>query len=316
MVNKLSNKTLIIVFVVLLAIVVIFMIHDSEQGERSFRSTLVNIDTAKVTSIDIYPTATKHKVVRIFKNGKEWKVTLADKKNALVPGSKMQEMFIQLLSFKPIGVAAQKRDKWHEFQVDSTGTRIKVYEGSNKALDMTIGKFTYHQPRSMATYVRVAGDNNVYEVTGFMSYEFNHNANYYRDDRVISDNPANWNKLSFTYPADSSFQLVKVKNKWEINGKQADSANVAKYFNSISHITDPNFIDNPGSSLLSKSKYTLTIQTSSLGAITVSAFEDTSAIAINSTQFPNTYFDGKKADFWKRIYVGKEKLFKNKKKKK
>ncbi len=316
MVNKLSNKTLIIVFVVLLAIVVIFMINDSEHGERSFRSTLVNIDTANVTSIDIYPKATKHKVVRIFKDGKEWKVTLADKKTALVPRSKMQEMFIQLLAFKPIGVAAQKRDKWHEFQVDSTGTRIKVYEGSKKALDMTIGKFTYHRPRSMSTYVRVAGDNNVYEVTGFMSYEFNHNANYYRDDHVINDNSANWSKLSFTYPADSSFQLVKVKNKWEINGRPADSSKVANYFNAVSRITDPNFIDNPSNNLLSKAKYTLTIQTSSLGAITVAAFEDTSNIAINSTQFPDTYFDGKKADFWKRIFVGKEKFFKNKKKRK
>lgn len=315
MVNKLSNKTLIIVFVVLLAIVVIFMIHDSEHGERSFRSNLVNIDTSNVTSIDIYPKATNHKVVRIFKEGKEWKVTLSDKKTALVPMSKIRGLFTQLLAFKPIGVAAQKKDKWHEFQVDSAGTRIKVYEGNKKTLDMTIGKFTYHRPRSMSTYVRVANDNNVYEVMGFMSYEFNHNANYYRDDRVINDNSANWNKLTFTYPADSSYQLVKVKNKWEVNGKQADSAKVANYLNTVSRITDPNFIDNPSSSLLRKVKYNLTIQTSSLGAITVSAYADTSNIAVNSTQFPDTYFDGKKADFWKRIYVGKEKFFKNKKKK-
>ncbi len=311
MVNKLSNKTLIIVFIVLLAVVVIFMINDSKNGERSFRSTLVNIDTSKVTSIDIYPRATNHKEVRIYKEGNDWKVKLADGKTAPVPRPKIQELFTQLLAFKTIGVAAQSSDKWHDFQVDTTGTRIKVYEGNKNALDMTIGKFTFQQPRSMSTYVRVADDDNVYEVMGFMSYEFNHDANYFRDDRVINDNPANWNKLSFIYPADSSYQLVKVKNNWEINGQKADSAKVANYINTLSQITDPNFIDDPANSLLAKSKYTLTIQTSSLGAITVSAFADTSDIAINSTQFPNTYFDGKKADFWKRIYVGKESFIKN-----
>ena len=310
MVNKLSNKTLIIVFVVLLAIVVMFMINDSKHGDRSFRNTLVNIDTANVSSINIYPEATNHKEVRIYKVGNEWRVTLANGKTALVPQSKIQEVFTQLLAFKPIGVAAQDKDKWHEYQVDSAGTRIKVYEGSKNSLDMTIGKFAFHQPRSMSTFVRVADDDNVYEVMGFMSYEFNHDANYFRDDRVINDNPDNWNKLTFTYPADSSFQLIKVKNNWEVNGQNTDSLKVANYLNTISRITDPNFIDDPGSSLLSKSKYTLTIQTSSLGAITVSTFSDSSNIAVNSTQFPGTYFDGKKADFWKRIYVGKESFIK------
>ena len=92
-----------------------------------------------------------------------------------------------------------------------------------------------------------------------------------------------------------------------------DSSIVANYLNTISNLTDPNFIDNPPQSLLSKAKYTLTIQSSSLGGITVAAFADASQMAINSTQYSDTYFDGMKNNFWKRLYVGKKHFFKSKK---
>jgi len=313
MINKLSTKTLILIFVVLLAVVAIFIIYDSSHGERSFRNTLVSIDTAKVTSINIYPKATHHKEVHIFKEGNYWKVKLTDGKDVEIPKSKINQLLSQLLLFQPVGVAAQSKDKWKEFQVDTSGTRVEVYQGSNNTADITIGKFTYHRPNNMMTYVRVGGDDNVYEVLGFMNFEFNHNADYFRDDHVIYDNLNNWNKLSFSYPGDSSFVLTKLKNHWEIGGQRVDSSNAANYLNTISNLTDPNFIDDPPESLLRKAKYTLTIQSSSLGGITVAAFADSSRMAVNSTQYPDTYFDGKKNNFWKRLFVGKKHFFKSKK---
>lgn len=97
MVNKLSIKSLGIVFLVLLVIVAAFIIYDSSHGERSFRSNLVSIDTAKVTSISICPKAISHKEVRIFKEGNYWKVNLANGKSAVVPNSKVQDLLTHLL---------------------------------------------------------------------------------------------------------------------------------------------------------------------------------------------------------------------------
>ncbi len=316
MVNKFSIKILGIIFVLLLIIVAWRYIFNAGKNERSFRSTLVSIDTAKVTSISLYPQATGHKEVKIFKEGNYWNVNLSNGKTASVPYSKVQDLFVQLLNIKPESVAGQNESQWKEFQVDSTGTRVKVYQGNNKTLDITIGKFTYQQPRTMSTYVRVEDDPNVYQTNGFLTYSFNHDADYFRDDHVINDDYHNWNKLTFTYPADSSFQLIKENNRWELNGIQADSANVVNYLSTLSQIEDPNFLDNPNQSMFRKSLYTLTIQTSSLGAINVSAFADTSDMAITSTQFNNTYFDGKKADFWKRIFVSKKQFLKSSKSKK
>ncbi len=313
MINKLSNKTLILIFAVLLAVVVIYMIYDSSHGDRSFRNELVSIDTAKVTSINIYPKVTHHKKVNIYKEGNYWNVKLADGKNASVPQSKIKELLSGLLRIQPIGLAAQNKDKWKEFQVDSSGTEVEVYQGNNKTADIILGKFTYHRPNNMMTYVRVVGDDNVYEVLGFMNFEFNHDASYFRDGHVINDNNKNWSKLSFAYPGDSSFVLAKVKNKWQLNGNKVDSATVAGYLNSISDITDQNFINNPPQSILSKAKYTLTIQSSSVGGITVTAFANDSSLIITSSQYPDTYFNGKKNNFWNRIFVGKSKFYKSKK---
>ncbi|MCL5029929.1 MAG: DUF4340 domain-containing protein [Bacteroidetes bacterium] len=310
MVNKLSIKSLGIVFLVLLLVVVAFIIYDSSHGERSFRSSLVSIDTAKVTSISIYPKSLFHKEVRIFKEGNYWKVNLTNGKSAVVPNSKVQDLLSQLLEVKPESVVGQSEKQWKEFNVDTSGTRVKVFEGGKNTLDLIIGKFTYQQPRTMLTYVRVEGDDNIYQTNEFLDFVFNHDANYFRDDAVVKDNYLSWNKLTFTYPADSSFQLVKTNGKWGINGSSVDSAKIANYLSSLSNMEDPNFIDNPDQSIFRKAEYTLTIQTPRFGAINVSAFADTSNIVITSSQYPDTYFDGKKADFWKRVFVSRDSFIK------
>jgi hypothetical protein len=312
MVNRLSIKTLGITFFVLLIVVAIFLIYDAKHGESSFRYNIVSVDTASVTSISIFPKSFNHKEVKIFKEGSLWKVNPAGSKTVVVPFPKVQELLIQLASIKPLRIAAQSADKWDEFKVDSSGTRVKVFEGNKNTLDMTIGKFAYQQPKSMATYIRVSGDDNVYLVNGFLDFSFNHDADYFRDDNVIKDDYENWSKLTFTYPADSSYQLVKTNGRWEINGKGVDSAKIFSYIASISNLSIPNFINNADQSLLNKAKYTLRIQSSALGFINVSAYEDSTELAIISSQHKETCFDGKKADAWKRIFAGKSSFIEKK----
>jgi hypothetical protein len=312
MVNKLSIKSLGITFIVLLILVAIFLIYDAKHDESSFRNNIASVDTASVTSISIFPKSFNHKEIKIFKAGSLWEEYLTAGKTVFVPFPKVQELLIQLTSIRPLSVAAQTKDKWDEFKVGSEGTRVKVFEGNKIALDMVIGKFSYQQPRTMTTYVRVSGDDNVYLVKGFLDFSFNHDADYFRDDNVIQDNFENWSKLTFSYPADSSFQLVKINGRWEINDKNVDSAKIISYLTSISNLSIPNFIDNSDQSLLNKAKYTLKIQSSAFGYINVSAYEDSTELVIISSQHKETCFDGKKADAWKRIFAGKSSFIEKK----
>jgi Domain of unknown function (DUF4340) len=308
MFNKVSNRSLIIVFVVLIVIAAIYMMIESSHGERSFKTDIVNIDTSKVTAISIYPRATNHKEVRVYKEGKDWKVKLENNQVANVPESKVQSLLKMLVEVKPERVAAQDKSKWAEFKVDTTGTDVKVYEGKDNTLDLIVGKFSFQQPRQMNTFVRLNGEDVVYETQGFLDMAFNQKPDYFRNNAIVNDNPDNWQKLTFTYP-DSSFELVKKDNYWTINGTKTDSAKTANYLRTLSHESSTSFVDSPSDAQVGNTKYTLSIASTSLGGIVVTAAGDTATTIISSTQNDGAYFNGKQNKLLEKIFVGKNSFF-------
>ena len=310
MFNKVSNKSLLVIFGVLIIFAVLYVIVESGQGERSFKTDIVHIDTSKVTAISIYPKAANHQEVKLYKEGKDnWKVNLDNNKTASVPETKVKSLLGMLVKIKPTRVAAQDKSKWSEFQVDTAGIRVKVYEGGDNTLDLIVGKFSFQQPRQMNTFVRLNGENEVYETQGFLGMALNQKADYYRNNTLIEGDPSNWNKLTFTYP-DSSFELVKNENKWTINGIKTDSAKTASYLRTISHLTSTAFEDNVTSNTLGKAAQTLTIESTSGEGIVLAAYQNNSDVILTSTENNGTYFNGKQSNLFKKIFIGKEHLIK------
>ena len=313
MFNKISSKALAVIFVVLLVLAAVYIYFGSSREERSFRTDIVNIDTAKVTSISIYPKANNHKEIKIYKEGNNWEVQLTNNNTVSAENSKIKNLIYQLSKIKANSVAAQDESKWSEFKVDTSGTRVKIFEGNDNTLDIVIGKFAYQQPRTMMTYVRVKGDKNVYETNGFLEFSFNQKPDYFRNNTIVNDDMSHWKQLTFTYPADSSFQLIKdTTNHWSINKIKIDSARTATFLRTLSHLTGSDFVDNPDESLLNKAAYTLTIGSSALGAITISAYIDSTNYLIHSSQNSEAYFNGNKNNLKGKIFVGKN-YFKKKK---
>jgi len=312
MFKNLSSKNLSVVFGILLLLAVIFIYYDSTHEERTFKKDIVDIDTSKVTAISIYPKATNHKEVKLFKEGKYWKVQLGNNKSYPAEASKVVNLINMLGGIKANSVAAQSESKWNEFKVDTSGTRVKVFEGSDNTLDMTIGKFSYQQQvRSMSSYVRVKGDKNIYEVNGFLDFAFNQKPDYFRNNTLLNVDFTHWKRLTFTYP-DTSFQLAKDSSGyWLVNNVKSDSIKTVNFLRTLSHLSGNGFIDNPDQSLLNKSTYTLSIESSALGEIRLSAFVSPNQFLIHSTQNPEAYFNGNANDLWKKIFVGRKYLMKN-----
>ncbi len=310
MFNKVSNKTLLIIFGVLVVFAAAYLVIESSHGEKSFKTDIVNIDTSKVTAISIYPRAADHREVRLYKKGNAgWKVNLDNNKTAEVPENKIKSLLDMLVQVKPTRVAAQDDSKWSEFKVDTGGTRVKVFEGDDNTLDLIIGKFSFKQPRQMNTFVRLNGENEVYETQGFLDMAFNQKPDYFRNNIIVSDDPSGWKKLTFSYP-DSSFELVKNDNKWTIDGSRVDSVKTAGYLNSLSHLNSSSFEDDVPGSSLGKADYTLTIESSSKGGIVLAAYKDSSATIITSTENGGSYFNGSQNKLFQKIFVGKKHLLK------
>lgn len=303
--GRFSNKQLGIVFVVLLVIVIIYWATDSGKNERTFREELVSIDTAAVTEIKLYPRTENYEEVRLFNDEGKWKLHLTPEKMVDVPESKIRNLLNQLLTIIPKRLAARGAEKWQSFEVDSTGTRVTVYEGDDLTLDIIIGRFAFQQPRSMNTYVRLANDTDVYEVEGFLSATFNQGPDNFRDNTIIKDDYENWISLVFDYPADSSFQMMKLNNKWFVNDTPTDSAKTVKYFQSIQRLTNSNFVDVDVSG--SASAYKLTIISDSKETV-VTGYDHDSTLVIHSTLNADGYFDGNKVNLGKKIFVSMNSL--------
>ena len=176
-------------------------------------------------------------------------------------------------------------------------------------MDIVIGRFNFQQqPQSVSTYVRLHNDVDVYEVDGFLALTFNKDANAFRDGTVIKDDSNNWTQLQFDYPADSSFTLSKINNKWYVDNIKTDSTETANCFRRLSNLSQDKFADDVVINSDQKSMYKLTITTDKLEFIELTASVDSTNYVIISSENPEAKFDGK--FFGSTVFVGKENFFK------
>jgi hypothetical protein len=182
-----------------------------------------------------------------------------------------------------------------------------VFEGSKLALDLVVGRFSFQQPRTMNTFVRLFNDKDVYEVDGFLDMTFNQGANIFRDGTVIKSDQNSWKQIQFTYPADSSFQMVKSGSGWLLNGKATDSLKTANYLSRLANLSNNNFIDDIKINTTSTPTFSLNITTSDLKFIEIKGYQDSSQFVIHSSQTPEAWFDG--ASLSKNIFVGQSSFF-------
>jgi len=295
MFNTKSNKTLGIIFVLLLIGTILIFTTESTKKERSFKKDIVQIDTSKVTEILISPKSNKTNEVKLVKNGKNWNVTTESGKQFLVPKSKIINLLNQLMVIKPKRLASRSKAKFNEYEVnDSTATRIVVNEGSNKVLNLIIGKFAFKQPRSMSTFVRLADDTDIYEVDGFLDMSFNKKANDFRDETVINSDKNKWNKLRIESTNSESFEVVNNGSAWLLEGEITDSTKTDKILSDLVRLTNNSFIDDVTEQSLPPVDSKLIIENDLGEPIVITSYRDASRYIIHSSQNMESYFDGEK----------------------
>ncbi len=237
---KLSNVKLIGILVALIAIYGVVKLTGGKKKSKSLRTELVQIDTASVTAIRIL---SKGDEVKLDRQDKQWQLTLSNGK--IIPASQgaVNSALGALLTIKPSRMATKNESKWKDYQVDSTGTRVQIMEGKDKTLDLVIGRFGMQGQRAYHSFVRLFDDKEVYAVNNFMSFSVPAETASYRDKILARIPKDSLLSVDFNYPADTSMQLTKNGDKWNVNGQLADSASVAKYVSSLNYISGSKFTD-------------------------------------------------------------------------
>jgi hypothetical protein len=292
-------------------VVIISQVISYNKGERNFKRLLFDTDTTKISSITIKTKLAKQEL-ELVKDGKDWNVS--DKgKTYKVEKSTIRSMIMEIYNMRAERLAAIDKSEWNTFQVtDSLATHVKVKQGNKVVADFLVGKFSYSQnPQKFNTFIRLSKENEVYAVDGFLAMTFSKQLNDVRNKALVSLSSAQITKLSFKYPADSSFELVKGKNGWTINGQEADSAKAAGYINNLAYISGNEFVSDSIKSGLRI--YSLKIEGNNFSPVEISAntADTTNKYIITSNINPDGRFSGISSDLTNRIFVSKKRFVKS-----
>ncbi|MBS1488821.1 MAG: DUF4340 domain-containing protein [Bacteroidetes bacterium] len=248
--KKFNNKILAIILVSLAAIFVLSRVYRASSRESNIRSELVNIDTAAVTEMRLYPNAEKNKEIRVVREGKNWTVKIDNRTATAEAGSAISALnyFVHL---KPLRLISKKKNKWNEFHVGDTSTQVKLMKGNEVLADVRIGKIGFNQqpgqqqfsPGSVFTYVRLSSENEVYSVEGFLESVYNRAYNDWRNKSFLRLQQNHISKITFSYPADSGFVLEKKNKKWQVDNTEADSMKVKNFLSQLENKNATTFAD-------------------------------------------------------------------------
>jgi hypothetical protein len=303
--KKINNKYLLAIFSILLVLVIILFTKTDGYKERSFDKQIVSFNSNEINKIVIYPKVLQGERVEIEKDEDEWQIK-AEKGTYKAAQNSIEGMLNSLSDLIAMSLASNSKERWESFEVnDSLSTRVQLFnEKEKKVADVHIGKFKFSQPQSMSTYVRLEGKKETYRVNGFLSSMFNRQINDFRDKTLINDPTANWTRLIFDYPADSSFIINKEQGQWKIDGVIADQNEVSTYVNSIKNTNATSFHEDI--ELPPIPKYRLTIERENLSSVIIDVFNSDGEDIITGTENKEVLFTGQ--SIIERIFVPKSKF--------
>ena len=241
MFRSVKNIRLIAVLIVLVLVYAGLKLFKNTGRSKSFREELVLIDTSKVNRIFISKPGSAFEVSK--ENG-QWKVSIPGNKKVDATATSVKNALGSLLRIKPDRIATKDPEKWVDYQVDSSGTRVQVFENNASTLDLVLGRFGVHGQQQFHTFVRLFEDNEVYAANNFMGISFPSDPKGFRDSKFLQITSDSITQVTFNYPGDSAFILNKsIDDNWYIGNNPADSANTASFLSGLRYLNGSDFVD-------------------------------------------------------------------------
>ncbi|MFH0991321.1 MAG: DUF4340 domain-containing protein [bacterium] len=232
-----TRKTYILggLFIVLLLVAYLVTQQPGEQSAATDSAgNLVAIDSLAVDKIEITsPTST----VVLEKKGVEWYLQKpisyrADQNNVASVIQETKRMEIK-------SIVSSKPEKQSVFQVDSTGSLVKIYQQGVETASFIIGKpgNSYSE-----TYVRKSNSNDVILVGSSLSYIFTKPLKEWRDRLICKVPREKIQEVKYQY-GDTIFALTWKDSTWMIGKDSTQSSVVEGVLSSLSEFQTDDFID-------------------------------------------------------------------------
>lgn len=289
-----KNKTLLLIF---LGLLVVFLATQFafEKKTRTFKTELIQLDTASITSILLYPKSDNQEETLLKKEGNLWVVSKGNTTTEANQGA-VQSILRNLALIKTKRVASKSIEKWADYEVEeSSGSRVKAYAGDKLLEDFIVGRFNFNQQsRQGISYVRLTKGNEVYAVDGFLSMTMGQGFDAYRNKEILNISKDNVTQITINTLGTTTV-LQKGIADWTQDGATIDSTTIATYLTGLASVSGTSFVDDfdeiNSQSLLYK---TLSLEGNNIASpIIIKAFRDTTQaqpFIIQSSLNEGSYF--------------------------
>ncbi len=240
-----KNKTLWIVFSVLLVLYLLSQLLGGQRAERSFNPVLFSLDTAAVTRSDLYTRADSFERVRIEKEGAGWMASMGSIRTP-AEHDRVMALLEQLLEAKAQRIAAKKADRWPNFELDEASAKahVVVMAGDQTVVDLWVGGFRFNQQtRAGTSFLRKGEADDVYALDGFISMGLAQGIDSYRNKTLLRLNPEELTQVELQLGAQS-FNYQKTGGQWTTqDGAPLDSTKMAQYLGGLANFNGNQFAD-------------------------------------------------------------------------
>jgi hypothetical protein len=223
--------------VVLVAVALLLM---ERPGERSASGEtgelLATLDSAGVDKIEIKLSSGQ---IVLEKKGIEW--YLQSPIHYRADQSNVASLISQARKLRVKATVSSNPENQSLFQVDSTGTLVKVYERGSQQSSFVIGK---PGPSFSETYVRKETSNDVHLVDGMFSYMFNRSVNDWRDKSVASMPRDMIKEVKYQY-GDTTFTLAFHDSVWRIGNAAVKDSEINMLLSTLADVKADDFVDIP-----------------------------------------------------------------------
>ena len=232
------TRNTVLLLGLLVALLIIAVLVMQKPGERSSSGetgvALAPIDSMAVDKIEIETPASS---VVLQKNGVEW--YLQEPIFYRADQSTVEAFLHDSKSLEVKNVVSNKPEKHSVFQVDSTGTRVKLFEKGTEKIAFVIGKPTSSYSEM---YARRSGSNDVIIVSGASASVFSRPVKEWRDKTIFTTPRDSIKEVRYHY-GDTTFVLAFKDSAWTIGKDSTQESVVNNLISSLSNVQADDFID-------------------------------------------------------------------------
>jgi hypothetical protein len=208
--------------------------HGEISSSGSLGEKLVTYDSSAVDRLDI---SSSRQTAILAREGGRWMM----KEPLSYPAD---EGFVNAAigkgaSLELKNLVSSNPQKQNLFQVDSTGTFVRVYERGSQKTAFWIGKTG---PSYTETYVRRDGSNDVYLADGMFGYMFTKQPKDWRDKSIFKADPFTIPSVRFHY-GDTTFALTRPDSVWLADQDSTVQSAVTGFLGTLANLQTDNFVD-------------------------------------------------------------------------